>query len=214
MNGYNIGTNISYMIFIMQSWQIVLPNAVGELGKGMFNISVGLVCFLVAVPFSMKEQISKIKVFTQAGLYSCILLLFMVMINSFVILLRGEALYSQQSDNADSTRSRLQAIPLNFGIVLFLYDISSIVTTVRKQMQFPQQEMKRALVYYFVINFLLSVLIGLPAYLAYGDQTKEMIFMNMKSLGLFAGTKTDLIAGFYCLTLLVNMVLYSLPVFE
>ena len=79
---------------------------------------------------------------------------------------------------------------------------------------FPKEEFRKLLILYFLITFFLSSLLGASGKYAYGNETAEFIFSNLKKHGLFKGVATDYITAIYSLTLLFNIVIYAKPVIE
>ncbi|KRX09016.1 hypothetical protein PPERSA_01903 [Pseudocohnilembus persalinus] len=211
---YNFGITVIYLMLILENLitSLNLQNTVSN------KILICLVLGIIYMPLSVTRNLAYTTKYAQLGIFLQFSIVFLLIINSLQVYYSNikEQYEEKENDNLyetlflnDYNMIQFQQIFLNIGLILYTFDVSNVYSDLRNSMRNISQT-RKVLKYYFIIMYLIQVILGSTAYLAYGSDTNELIFKNTSKTGFLAPLSL-LINNAYvlCLILTINFANYT-----
>ncbi|KAL4476592.1 hypothetical protein ABPG72_000751 [Tetrahymena utriculariae] len=98
-------------------------------------------------------------------------------------------------------------IPLQFGVFSFAYDINAFITEIHASME-EKSKFPTVLRRYLTVSCILGIIVGTLGYLAFGDETNDIIFVNFGSMNGYG----DVISVLYVIALTAGILMFCFPI--
>ncbi|KRX04513.1 hypothetical protein PPERSA_04328 [Pseudocohnilembus persalinus] len=219
---FNVGGNIAFYILIINSVGLYLkPEEEAnnlEWSPSLYQkllISL-LIIFPIYYPFNIQPKLADLHCFNTIGLLLNNLTFAVLALNCIYLLMTDQEIEienqkeNSQTNEIQKSHSLMLYILINYGIVMYLYDINGVMSDIRGQMK-NTQEFKKVLIYYFQFMVAMATVVGLSGYLVYGQDQQANIFVNLEGKGIIKGY-AHFLALLYSLSLIISSVLYIYPI--
>eukprot|EP01084_Bolivina_argentea_P085821 155125_1 len=169
--------SIALMVFIVTTWKnlIYLTNIEPE-----YEYTIIIVISAFAIPTIMILTFHKLAIISFISVFSCVLLMIVIVINLFVNLDLVKDAY--HNDRFSIFPSDFESFTLSVGIFLFSYGGHICFLPVHSQMKKKSQQYFEPMVdMTFFFMFMLHSIIAVSGYLPYQNETDVLITQNLLS---------------------------------
>ncbi|KAL4434769.1 hypothetical protein ABPG74_017189 [Tetrahymena malaccensis] len=188
---YAYGTAIGYCIFVKDSTK----DLAGE------PIYVILVMFAIYLPLSLYKHIQKLVIFNYLGLTALFIAIGTIIVKSII------AMNDYGSNFPTYKFFEFSQIPLQFGVFSFAYDINGVITEIHASME-EKSKFPTVLRRYLFVSCTLGIIVGTLGYLAFGEETNDIIFVNFGSMNGYG----DVISVLYGIALTAGILMFCFPI--